>query len=199
LQETPVSETPSPAPVAPPPLPLIVQGDMTVLLEVVHPQHDEARDAIAPFTELVKSPEHVHTYGISHLSLWNAASAGHTSEEVLATLRKYSRYALPANVVFEIESFMDRYGQVRLTRGPEGLMLEADEPGLLEEICRHREIRAHLDGEPEGGKAKLLPHARGPVKVALTRSVSPPRISRATPRASTSTWRCATRPLTASR
>jgi DNA excision repair protein ERCC-3 len=116
----------------------------------------------------VKSPEHVHTYGISHLSLWNAASAGHTSTEVLDTLRKYSRYALPANVVFEIESFMDRYGQVRLTRGSDGLYLEAEDPALLQEICRHREIRAHLDGEPEGGKAKLLAHARGPVKVALT-------------------------------
>ena len=87
---------------------------------------------------------------------------------MLDTLRKYSRYALPANVVYEIESFMDRYGQVRLTRGPEGLQLEAEDPALLEEICTHREIRAHLDGEPSGGKVKLQPHARGPVKVALT-------------------------------
>jgi DNA excision repair protein ERCC-3 len=149
-------------------LPLIVQGDMTVLLEVVHPLHDEARDAIAAFTELVKSPEHVHTYGISHLSLWNAASAGHTSDAVLGALRKYSRYALPANVVFEIETFMDRYGQVRLLRTEEGLVLEAENASLLEEICKHREIRAHLDGEPVNGRALLHAHARGPVKVALT-------------------------------
>ncbi len=149
-------------------LPLIVQGDMTVLLEVVHPLHDEARDAIAAFTELVKSPEHVHTYGISHLSLWNAASAGHTSDAVLDALRKYSRYALPANVVYEIETFMDRYGQVRLLRTEEGLVLEAENASLLEEICKHREIRSHLDGEPENGRVLLHPHARGPVKVALT-------------------------------
>jgi DNA excision repair protein ERCC-3 len=148
--------------------PLIVQGDMTVLLEVAHSQHDEARDAIAPFTELVKSPEHVHTYGISHLSLWNAASAGHSSDEVLGILRRYSRYALPANVVFEIETFMDRYGQVRLRRGPEGLVLEADDPALLAEICRHREVAVHVEQPPRDGKAILKPHARGPVKVALT-------------------------------
>jgi DNA excision repair protein ERCC-3 len=145
---------------------------MTVLLEVIHPMHDEARDAIAPFTELVKSPEHVHTYGISHLSLWNAASAGHTSGEVLDILRRYSRYALPANVVFEIESFMDRYGIVRLRRADEGLVLEADDAALLDEICRHREIAAHIAEQPEHfpgtGRALLLPHARGPVKVALT-------------------------------
>jgi DNA excision repair protein ERCC-3 len=158
-------------------LPLIVQGDMSVLLEVEHPQHDEARDAIAPFTELVKSPEHVHTYAISHLSLWNAASAGHSSEEVLGILRRLSRYALPANVVFEVESFMDRYGMVRLRRMPEGLVLEADDAGLLTEICRHREIAVHLAdpaetepvSQPEhGSRVLLLPHARGPVKVALT-------------------------------
>lgn len=141
---------------------------MTVLLEVAHPQHDEARDAIAPFTELVKSPEHVHTYGISHLSLWNAASAGHSSAEVLDILRRYSRYALPANVVFEVESFMDRYGMVRLLRTEQGLSLEADDPALLAELCRHREIAVHLAADPVGTRAVLLPHARGPVKVALT-------------------------------
>ncbi len=156
----------SPTPAVP--QPLIVQGDMTVLLEVAHPQHDEARDAIAPFTELVKSPEHVHTYGISHLSLWNAASAGHTSAEVLDLLRQYSRYALPANVVFEVESFMDRYGMVRLKREGPDLVLEADDAALLEEICRHREVQGHVAEPPMNGRALLKPHARGPVKVALT-------------------------------
>jgi DNA excision repair protein ERCC-3 len=141
---------------------------MTILLEVAHPMHDEARDAVAPFTELVKSPEHVHTYAISHLSLWNAASAGHDSDEVLGTLRKYSRYALPANVVFEIETFMDRYGQVRLRREPAGLVLEADDPAVLEEICRHREVAAYVEEPPHNGRALLKPHARGAVKVALT-------------------------------
>lgn len=171
MSETALNQASEPAPAAPAPAPvapLIVQGDMTILLEVAHPMHDEARDAIAPFTELVKSPEHVHTYAISHLSLWNAASAGHSSAEVLETLRKYSRYALPANVVFEIETFMDRYGLVRLTRTEQGLALEADDPALLAEICRHREIAVHLAADPTENRAILLPHARGPVKVALT-------------------------------
>jgi DNA excision repair protein ERCC-3 len=86
----------------------------------------------------------------------------------LGILRRYSRYALPANVVFEIESFMDRYGQVRLRRTPEGLVLEAEDAALLAEICKHREIAVHLAGPPQGGVVPLLPHARGPVKVALT-------------------------------
>lgn len=166
MSENPIATAPDVT--SPTSLPLIVQGDMTVLLEVIHPMHDEARDAIAPFTELVKSPEHVHTYGISHLSLWNAASAGHSSAEVLDILRRYSRYALPANVVFEIESFMDRYGMVRLLRTEQGLALEADDPALLAELCKHREIAVHLAADPVGNRAVLLPHARGPVKVALT-------------------------------
>ncbi len=148
--------------------PLIVQGDMTLLLEAAHPLHHEARDAIAPFTELVKSPEHVHTYAISHLSLWNAASAGHRSKEVLERLWKYSRYPLPTNVIFEIETFMERYGQVRLRRDEGGIILEADDPELLEELCRHRDISNHIAQAPVNGRAVLFPHSRGPVKVALT-------------------------------
>src|SRR5690606_28810008 len=103
-----------------------------------------------------------------HLSLWNAASAGHSSEEVLGILRRYSRYALPANVVHEVETFMDRYGQVRLRRTAAGLVLEADDAALLEEICRHREVAIHVAEPPRDGRALLHPHARGPVKVALT-------------------------------
>lgn len=141
---------------------------MTLLLEAAHPMHDEARDAIAPFTELVKSPEHVHTYAISHLSLWNAASAGHSSVEVLDKLRQYSRYALPANVVYEVETFMERYGQLRLNRDAGGLVLESDDHELLAEICRHREIAVYVEGEPANGRALLRPHSRGPIKVALT-------------------------------
>ena len=148
--------------------PLIVQGDMTILLEAAHPQHEAARDAIAPFTELVKSPEHVHTYAISHLSLWNAASAGHNSREVLETLARFSRYPLPPNVIYEIETFMGRYGMVRLSRGDEGLWLEAEDPFLLEEICRHRNVAAYVAEGPRDGRALLHPHSRGPLKVALT-------------------------------
>jgi DNA excision repair protein ERCC-3 len=148
--------------------PLIVQGDMTILLEVAHPMHDEARDKIAPFTELLKSPEHVHTYGISHLSLWNAASSGHSAKMVLDTLRKYSRYDLPHNLITEIETFMERYGQVRILRRDGKLILETDDPVLMTEILNHRQIAPHIEAPIDANSAYLLPHSRGTIKMALT-------------------------------
>jgi DNA excision repair protein ERCC-3 len=148
--------------------PLIVQGDMTILLEVAHPQHDEARDKIAPFTELVKSPEHVHTYAISHLSLWNAASSGHSAKEVLDTLRKYSRYDLPHNLITEVETFMERYGQVRILRRDGKLILETDDPVLMSEIHNHRQIAPYIEQPIDERSAYLLPHTRGMIKMALT-------------------------------
>ena len=148
--------------------PLIVQGDMTILLEVAHPIYAEARDRIAPFTELLKSPEHVHTYGISHLSLWNAASSGHDASEVLSTLRKYSRFELPHNLVTEVETFMERYGQVRIMREDGQLVLETIDPALMSEILNHRQIAPYIDKPIDDRRATLFPHTRGMVKMALT-------------------------------
>lgn len=148
--------------------PLIVQGDMTILLEVAHPIYAEARDKIAPFTELLKSPEHVHTYGISHLSLWNAASSGHSAEEVLQTLRKYSRFDLPHNLVTEIEMFMERYGQVRIAREDGKLILETLDPALMIEFLNHRQIAPFIDQPIDSRRATLFPHTRGMIKMALT-------------------------------
>ncbi len=141
---------------------------MTILLEVAHPMHAEARDRIAPFTELVKSPEHMHTYAISHLSLWNAASSGHSAAEVLETLRRYSRFDLPHNVVFEIETFMERYGQVRILREDGRLILETQDPALLVEIAAHRLTGGFIQERLDEHRAVLLPHSRGTLKVALT-------------------------------
>ncbi|HLP42386.1 MAG TPA: DNA repair helicase XPB [Fibrobacteria bacterium] len=148
--------------------PLIVQGDMTILLEVAHPMYAEARDRIAPFTELVKSPEHMHTYAISHLSLWNAASSGHSAEEVLTTLRQYSRFDLPHNLVTEVETFMERYGQVRILRKDGRLVIETDDPVLMTEITNHRQTAAFIEGPIDDRSAYLLPHTRGLLKMALT-------------------------------
>lgn len=148
--------------------PLIVQGDMTILLEVAHPLHAEARDHIAPFTELLKSPEHMHTYGISHLSLWNAASSGHTAAEVLAALRRYSRFNLPVNVVTEIETFMERYGQVRILREGADLLLETEASALLDEIAAHKQTAPFIARRLDDRRAVLHPHSRGLMKVALT-------------------------------
>lgn len=148
--------------------PLIVQGDMTILLEVAHPMYAEARDKIAPFTELLKSPEHMHTYGISHLSLWNAASSGHSAKEVIETLRAYSRFDLPHNLIYEIETFMERYGQVRILREDGRLILETLDPALLAEIRNHRQTAPLIESVLDDHRAVLLPHTRGMVKMALT-------------------------------
>lgn len=141
---------------------------MTILLEVAHPIYAEARDRIAPFTELLKSPEHMHTYGISHLSLWNAASSGHDAKEVLDTLRKYSRFELPHNLIYEIETFMERYGQVRIIREGNQLILETIDPELMTEILNHRQTAAYIDKPLDDRRATLFPHTRGMVKMALT-------------------------------
>src|SRR5947209_13843694 len=93
--------------------PLIVQGDRTVLLEVDNPLYPEARDALAPFAELEKSPEHIHTYRLSPLSLWNAAAAGMTADQMVDALTKYSKFPIPANVPADLKELVSRYGRVR--------------------------------------------------------------------------------------
>jgi DNA excision repair protein ERCC-3 len=158
----------NPAPQPVPNGPLIVQGDMTILLEVAHPLYAEARDRIAPFTELIKSPEHMHTYAISHLSLWNAASSGHDAKEVLTKLRQYSRFDLPHNLVTEVETFMERYGQVRILRRDGRLVIETDDPILMTEIANHRQTAGHIESIIDETSAYLLPHSRGMLKMALT-------------------------------
>src|SRR5580700_6476572 len=96
--------------------PLIVQGDRTILLEVDNPLHAEARDAIAPFAELEKSPEHIHTYRLTPLSLWNAAAAGMSAESMAEALAKYSKFPIPPNVPADLRELVSRYGRVRLER-----------------------------------------------------------------------------------
>src|SRR5436305_13067171 len=94
--------------------PLIVQGDHTLLVETASPRYPEARDRIAPFAELVKSPEHVHTYRITPLSIWNACAAGVSPDEIVATLRELARYPVPAHLEAGIRGHASRYGRLRL-------------------------------------------------------------------------------------
>src|SRR5258707_4331926 len=96
--------------------PLIVQGDRSILVEVDNPRYAEAGDALAPFAELEKSPEHIHTYRLSSLSLWNAAAAGLSAAAMVDVLRKYSKFPLPANLAPDITELVSRYGRVRLER-----------------------------------------------------------------------------------
>src|SRR5215208_2457609 len=113
------SATTSGPPVTPhydPTNPLIVQADRTVLVEVDNPRYTEARDALAPFAELEKSPEHIHTYRLTPLSLWNAAAAGMSAEAMVEVLRRYSKFPLPANLGPDLAEIVSRYGRVRLEK-----------------------------------------------------------------------------------
>src|SRR5438067_10554259 len=113
--------------------PLIVQGDRTVLVEVDNPRYAEARDALAPFAELEKSPEHIHTYRLTPLSLWNAAAAGLTAEAMIEVLRSYSKFPLPTNLPTDIAELVSRYGRVRLERDGDFLLLGCADKPLLDE------------------------------------------------------------------
>src|SRR5215468_5510299 len=99
--------------------PLIVQGDRSILVEVDNPKYAEARDALAPFAELEKSPEHIHTYRLSPLSLWNAAAAGMSADVMIDVLRRYSKFPLPGNLAPDIGELVGRYGRVKLVRADE--------------------------------------------------------------------------------
>jgi DNA excision repair protein ERCC-3 len=148
--------------------PLIVQGDLTLLLEVNHSGYTAARDAIAPFTELEKSPEYIHTYRITHLSLWNAASTGLSADAVLESLDEHSRFPVPTSVRREIEQYMGRYGQVRLVKRGDDLVLEADDPLFLKEARTVKAAREWLlEAHPQGG-VRVDARYRGHVKQALT-------------------------------
>jgi DNA excision repair protein ERCC-3 len=152
---------------------IIAQSNMEVLLEVDSPHYEEARDAIAPFTELVKSPEHLHTYQISHLSLWNAAAAGLQSDAVLQRLDAWSKYPVPTAVSTEIREYMGRYGALRLLKENGCLLLEADDPVLLAEVCHLREIAPFVTAHLSPTRVQIDALSRGRLKTALTEVAFP--------------------------
>ena len=124
--------------------PLIVQGDRSVLVEVDNPRYSEARDALAPFAELEKSPEHIHTYRLTPLSLWNAAAAGMHAEAMIDVLRRFSKFPLPTNLATDIAELVGRYGRVRLERAGENLRLVCEDRPLLEDLARQPKVREDL-------------------------------------------------------
>jgi DNA excision repair protein ERCC-3 len=147
--------------------PLIVQGDRTVLLEVDNPLYAEARDALAPFAELEKSPEHIHTYRLTPLSLWNAAAAGMTAEAMVDALATYSKFPLPPNLGTDITELVGRYGRVRLLRQDGQLRLVTQDRPLLEELARRREVRAYLGPRLDETSFAVDDAFRGVLKQAL--------------------------------
>lgn len=147
--------------------PLIVQGDKSLLLEVQNERYEAARDALARFAELEKSPEYIHTYHITPLSLWNAASSGLSAAEILAQLEDFSKYGLPANVVRDIEEYVGRYGRVKLTREGENLILSSEDKTLMLEILNHKATARYLDERLDDYRALIAPARRGHLKQAL--------------------------------
>jgi DNA excision repair protein ERCC-3 len=147
--------------------PLIVQGDRSILAEVDNPRYAEARDAVAPFAELEKSPEHIHTYRLTPLSLWNAAAAGMTAEAMIDVLKRYSKFPLPANLLTDIGETVGRYGRVRLEKLGDTLCLRCDDRPLLEELARQARVRDYLGERVDAGTFRVQPAHRGVLKQAL--------------------------------
>ncbi|MGQ9491364.1 MAG: helicase-associated domain-containing protein [Anaerolineae bacterium] len=148
--------------------PMVVQSDRTILLEVANPLYTEARDALARFAELEKSPEHIHTYRLSPLSLWNAAASGLSAEAILDTLTRYSKYDVPGNIRADVWDYVSRFGRLKLRAGPAGeLLLTADDPLLMLEVSRQRKVRQFILEEIDRRTVRVNPAMRGHIKKAL--------------------------------
>ncbi|MEV0631624.1 DNA repair helicase XPB [Nonomuraea wenchangensis] len=148
--------------------PLIVQSDKTLLLEVDHDKADECRKAIAPFAELERAPEHVHTYRVTPLALWNARAAGHDAEQVIDALISHSRYPVPHALLVDIAETMARYGRLRLEKDPvHGLVLTSSDRAVLEEVLRSKKIAPMLGDRLGADSVVVHPSDRGNVKQAL--------------------------------
>jgi DNA excision repair protein ERCC-3 len=148
--------------------PLIVQSDKTALLEVDHPQASDARHDLAIFAELERAPEHIHTYRITKLGLWNARAAGHGSDYVLGVLDKYAKFAIPSSVRVDIQETMDRYGKLVIRRSPDGtLLLTSESAAILLEASRSPRIAALLGPRISEDSFEVLAFARGSLKQEL--------------------------------
>src|SRR5438445_9687035 len=142
--------------------PLIVQSDKTLLLEVDHADALACRMAIAPFAELERSPEHVHTYRLTPLGLWNARAAGHDAEQVVDALVRYSRYAVPHALLVDVADTMDRYGRLQLAKHPtHGLCLISLDRAVLEEILRQKKIAPMLGARIDDDTVPVHPSDGG--------------------------------------
>ena len=150
--------------------PLIVQSDKTLLLDIDHEMSTECRRAIAPFAELERSPEHIHTYRLTNLGLWNARAAGHDAEMVIDTLIKYSRYAVPHSILVDVAETMSRYGRLRLEADPvHGLILVTTDTAVLEEVIRAKKIAPLLGVRIDNETIAVHPSQRGQIKQSLLR------------------------------
>jgi DNA excision repair protein ERCC-3 len=150
------------------PGPLVVQSDRTLLLEVDHPDADACRIAIAPFAELERAPEHIHTYRLTPLGLWNARAAGHDAEQVVHTLLTFSRYPVPNSLLVDVAETMDRYGRLRIEKHPtHGLILISSDRAVLTEVMRSTKVKGLLGNRVDEDTVVVHPSERGHLKQVL--------------------------------
>ncbi|MBS1253237.1 MAG: hypothetical protein MAG451_02286 [Anaerolineales bacterium] len=147
--------------------PVIVQSDKTVLLEVDNDRYEDARDTLARFAELEKSPEYVHTYRITPLSLWNAAAAGLSGERINEDLARFAKYPVPDNVLVDITDYISRYGRVKLTLEDGKLLLISDDPALMTELGRHKLVDPLIEERVSATRFRINPAQRGHIKQVL--------------------------------
>lgn len=152
--------------------PIIVQGDNTVLLEVHSPIYTEARDVLARFAELVKSPEHIHTYRITPLSIWNAIAAGMQADEAVEALERYAKYDVPQNVISEIRDYADRYGRVRIEKSEkkDHLLLHVSDEYLAEQIANRKALIPLLKARASKTSFLVFAIHRGKLKLELIKA-----------------------------
>ena len=125
--------------------PVIIQSDRSILLETDGPAFEDARDCLAGFAELVKSPEHIHTYRLTALSLWNAAATGMKAAEIIGGLEKFSKYEIPQNIYTEVRDTVARYGRLKLYRGLDGrLVIESDDTMLIIELLHQKLLQPYI-------------------------------------------------------
>jgi DNA excision repair protein ERCC-3 len=144
--------------------PLIVQSDRSLLLEVNNPSFEAARDSLLRFADLEKSPEYIHTYRLTPVSLWNAASSGMVYEDIMGELTRFAKYEIPKNIAVQIRQWLLRYGRLTLLRKGEYLCLESDNPALFLEVVEHKKIRRYVHRVESSSHAVLLEWSRGQIK-----------------------------------
>src|SRR5207244_8151439 len=129
--------------------------------------HAEARDAVAQFAELEKSPEHIHTYRLSPLSLWNAAAGGMSAQMILELLTRYTKYEIPSNIAFDIREYISRYGRIKLIRDGDALLLTSSDAALIAEIIHHERTQPFLLRQLDSHTIQVNAARRGHIKQAL--------------------------------
>jgi DNA excision repair protein ERCC-3 len=150
------------------PGPLVVQSDRSLLLEVDHPDAPACRIAIAPFAELERAPEHIHTYRLTPLGLWNARAAGHDAEQVVDILLTYSRYPVPTSLLVDVAETMDRYGRLRIEKHPtHGLILVSTDRAVLTEVLRSPKVKGLVGNKVDEDTVVVHPSERGHLKQML--------------------------------